>query len=150
MGTYHNVIAASQWWSILLTQIKPWTRGEKIHGHLPSHDCCTTIMIGYANAHTKWKHEHEGKTLWANVAITPWSWSMLPSHQCLHKIRPWTWTWSRKFFGTYQCVTATPHGSIQSCNKLRFFHFRTDIWSNWFFWFIYRNNQMRFRILIVV
>jgi hypothetical protein len=57
MGTYHNVTITSQWWSILLAQIRPWTRRGKIHGHLPLHDCWTIIMIDFVNAYTKGKHE---------------------------------------------------------------------------------------------
>jgi hypothetical protein len=55
--TYHDVIVTSQWWSILLTQIRPWIRRGKIHGNLPPHDCCNMIMIDPTNVYTQWKHE---------------------------------------------------------------------------------------------
>jgi hypothetical protein len=100
MGICHNVTTTPQWWLILLIQIKPWTRGEKIMGTHHRMIVTSQHMIDFINVYTKWKHEHEGKQLWALVAIAPWSWLMLLSHQCLHKIKPWTWTWSRKVLGT--------------------------------------------------
>jgi hypothetical protein len=104
----HNVTTTPQWWSILLTQIRPWTRGGKIMGTYHHMIVRPQHMIVSINAYTKWKHEHEGKKLWALATIAPWSWLMMPSHQCLHKTKPWTWTWSRKVLGTCQCVIPTP------------------------------------------